>query len=445
MAIPEEIISKMLGGTKVTPKATPKLSAAETANIAGKAAVKNPTVANINTFIKSLEVRLAEKNVEMGLNSDGTKKPVVEKPLTRMQMNEQNEAGGPPGAAPQGFVYKFNKSVEGGYWKLYATSTGGGGKVTDNTTTIPATPSTSVDVLKALLKAQGFSSKIVDTSATYLNSLLKDNLDYDNAIEVFLNTKDYTLKNGTKITSPFYTEYGYLNEGLATPKQASELFNAVEGYKGLQQKYGFSDTYLSVDNLKKYVKNNVTVDNLDERANTARLASITTDAAKTDAFIKLGYIADASGLQDFYMDSAIGKEQLETNRNTGAFVAEAIRRNSTGIATGATQLADFRKIAAELTAKGYSEGQISAAAATGFENIGKDLGQVTALSGIFEKTGGTVESNATIQNQIQSELVQEEFGNMASARRKRLEEQNIRSFQGRAGLTSSSLNTGQMQ
>jgi len=440
MATPEENKSTMVGGVKVTP---PKVSAASAANAAGKAAVKNPTIKNINTFIDTLKVRLAEKNVEMGLNPDGSTKTVVEKPLTRMELNAKNEAAGPPGVAPQGFVYKFMKTVDGGNWKLFSVSTGGtGAGGTDTTTVTPQTPSTSVDVLKALLKAQGFSSKIVDASATYLNSLLKDNLDYDNAIDVFLNTKDYTLKNGTKLTSPFYTEYGYLNEGLATPKQASELFNAVEGYKGLQQKYGFSEKYLSTDNIKKYVKNNVTVNDLDERANTARLAAITTDAAKTDAFIKLGYIANEAGLQDFYMDSAIGKEQLEINRNTGAFVAEAIRRNSTGIATGANQLADFRKIAADLTAKGYSEAQISAAAATGFENIGKDLGQVTALSGIFEKTGGTVESNATVQNQIQSELVQEEFSNIASSRRRKLEEQNRKSFQGTAGLTSGSLKTG---
>lgn len=446
MATPKENKSTMVGGTKVTPKATPKLSAAETANVAGKAAVKNPTVANINTFIKSLEVRLAEKNVEMGLNPDGSTKPVVEKPLTRMELNAQNEAAGPPGVAPQGFVYKFMKTVDGGNWRLFSASTGGtgGGGGTDTTTVIPQTPSTSVDVLKALLKGQGFSSKIVDASATYLNSLLRDNLDYDNAIDIFLNTKDYTLKNGTKLTSPFYTEYGYLNEGLATPKQASELFNAVEGYKGLQQKYGFSEKFITTEAFKGYVKNNVTVDDLDKRANMSRLAGITTDAAKTDAFIKLGYIANEAGLQDFYMDYKIGKEQLETNRNTGAFVAEAIRRNSTGIATGANQLADFRKIAASLTDKGYSEAQISAAAATGFENIGRDLGQVTALSGIFEKTGGTVESNATIQNQIQSELVQEEFSNVASSRRRKLEEQNRKSFQGTAGLTSGSLSTGQV-
>jgi Pyruvate/2-oxoacid:ferredoxin oxidoreductase gamma subunit len=183
----------------------------------------------------------------------------------------------------------------------------------------------------------------------------------------------------------------------------------------------------------------VTVADLDERANTARLAAITADPNKTAAFVQLGYIADSSGLQDFYMDSKIGKEQLESNRNTGAFVAEAIRRNSTGIATGATQLADFKKIAAELTAKGYTEAQISTAAATGFQNIGQDLRATTALAGIYEKAGGTVTTNAALQETIQSELTQEEFMNMPSSRRKTLEEQNKKAFQGTAGLTASSL------
>jgi hypothetical protein len=442
------------GSTAASPNATKtaaQISADalnKTVTNAGKAAVANPTVANINTFIAGLQSKVEALNVSIGLNPDGTPKP-VEPTLTRTELNQKNKDAGPPGEAPAGFHYTWMPSVSGGAWKLYKDATSGvtgsssnvsSGTGTEGTgNTAAGTPSTSVDVLKALLKGQGFSSTIVDSSATYLNSLLKDNLDYDNAIEVFLNTKDYTLKNGTKVTSPFYTAYGYLNEGLTTSKTASELFNAVEGYKGLQAKYGFSDKYLSTDSLKGYVKNNVTVADLDERANTARLAGITTDKAKTDAFIQLGYISDAAGLQDFYMDSKLGKEQMESNRNTGAFVAEAIRRSSTGIAVGQTQLADFKKIAADLTAKGYTEAQISAAAATGFQNIGQDLGQTTALAGIYEKAGGTVETNAALQSSIQSELTQEEFMNMASARRKKLEEQNKKAFSGESGLTTGAL------
>lgn len=409
----------------------------------GDIALANPTVANINAFIDSLKVKLAEQNVAAGLNPDGSAKPV--ETITRVAANEAKKAAGPPYTAPAGFRWTWI----GTEYKLYqdtpSAPTGGtggaggtGGTVNATKTTVPAgTPTTSVAVLKALLKSQGFSSKIVDSSATYLNSLLKDNLDYDNAIEVFLNTKDYTLKDGTTVTSPFYTEYGYLNEGLTKPKTASEIFNAVEGYKELKTKYGFSDKYLSVDSLKGYVKNNVSVATLDERANASRLAGITADPAKTAAFIKLGYIADAAGLQDFFMDSKIGKEQFESNRNTGAFVAEAIRRGN--IQTTSAPLTDFKKIAADLTGKGYSEAQISQLASTGFENIAQTINPLVKYAGIYQKAGGTVESNQALTENLQQSLLAEEFQGTASERRKILEEQNKRAFQGTAGLTSGSL------
>ena len=467
MAIADDIkaaTKKTVTPPKTTVTASP---AAKTAKSAGEIAVANPTVENINSFIDTLKVRLAEQNVAAGLNADGTKITATQTLMAtrtaaaaeRAALEASNPiynkaAGAPP--APAGFRYTWIGGTTTGQWKLYANTPSGGAMVngatggsanitnTGDNTTVAATPSTSVDVLKALLKAQGFSSTIVDSSATYLNSLLKDNLDYDNAVEVFLNSKDYTLKNGTKITSPFYTEYGYLNEGLVEPKGASELFNAVQGYKGLQAKYGFSDRFITTDAFKGYVKNNVTVDDLDKRANESRLAAITTDPAKTAAFIKLGYIANDAGLQDFYMDYKIGKEQLETNRNTGAFVAEAIRRSSTGISTGATQLTDFKKIAADLTAKGYTEAQIATAAATGFQNIGQDLIGTTALAGIYEKAGGTVESNAALQQNIQSELTQEEFMNMPSSRRKKLEEMNKKSFSGESGIYARLGQTGSL-
>ena len=420
---------------------------AKTKANAAKAAQANPTVANINRFIASLQADVADKNVAAGLNADGST-PTV-KPLTRIEANAKNEAAGPPGTAPAGFYYAFVQNNAGGFWKLYKSptslttknddGTGGGnngkGGNTDTTTDTTGTPTTSVDVLKAMLKGLGFTSTVIDSSATYLNSLLKDGLDYDNAVQVFLNTKDYTLKNGTKLSSPFYEQYGYLNEGLTTPKTASELFNAVEGYKGLKTKYGFSDKYLSTESLKNYVKNNVSVSELDERANAARLAAINADPAKSEALVKLGYIANAADLQDFYMDAKIGKEQLELNRNTGAFVAEAIRRAGSGLLVENIQMNNYKQIAASLTGKGYTEAQVAQLASTGFQNIAEELAPTVALSGIYEKTQGNQETTSMIQ----SELQQEEFMNMASARRKKLEEQNRKAFSGASGVTQGSL------
>jgi hypothetical protein len=425
--------------TKPAPK--PAKETAFSEKVAQSKPAPLPTVAGINAFIATLQTKLADTNVSLGLNADGTTPKVTT--TSRVDATQAKKDAGPPYTAPAGFRWTWI----GTDYKLYANtpSAGGGdnnmGNNTSNNTgnntdagTL-GTPTTSVDVLKAMLKGLGFTSTVIDTSATYLNSLLKDGLDYDNAVQVFLNTKDYTLKNGSKINSPFYEQYGYLNEGLTTPKTASELFNAVEGYKGLKTKYGFSDKYLSTDSLKNYVKNNVSVSELDERANAARLAAINADPAKSEALMKLGYIANAADLQDFYMDAKIGKEQLDLNRNTGAFVAEAIRRAGSGLLVENMQIANYKKLAASMTDKGYTEAQIAQLASTGFQNVAEALNPTVALSGIYEKTAG----DATTTSTIQTELQNEEFMNMASARRKKLAEQNIQAFKGASGTTQGSL------
>lgn len=425
------------GGSNTSTKTAAQVAAEAKATTVRNAAVANPTAANVNAFIASLQTKLVDASVAAGTI---TAAPGAAPATTRVAANEAAKLAGPPYTAPAGFHWTWI----GTQYKLYQDAagtpaagggaTGGagaGGSTTGGTTAdTTGTPTTSVDVLKAMLKGLGFTSAVIDSSATYLNSLLKDGLDYDNAVQVFLNTKDYTLKNGTKISSPFYEQYGYLNEGLTKPKTASELFNAVEGYKELKNKYGFSDKYLSTESLKNYVKNNVTVADLDERANAARLAAINADPAKSEALVRLGYIANAADLQDFYMDAKIGKEQLELNRNTGAFVAEAIRRAKAGVILDSAQMTNYKELAANLTAKGYSEAQISQLASTGFQNVAESLQPTVALSGIYEKTAGDAATTSTIQ----SELQQEEFMNMASARRKKLSEQNKQAFSGQAGL-----------
>ena len=300
---------------------------------------------------------------------------------------------------------------------------------------------TNITILKATLRSLGFTSAILDSSTSFLNSLLMEGLDYDNAVEVFLNTKEYTLKNGTKISSPFYTEYGYLNEGLVTPKPANELFNFVEGAKGVVDKYKLSSKYLSSDNLKLYVKNGVTVTNLAERAAMSELRALESDPFQVDALIKQGFIGSAADLKDFFMDPKIGQEQLELNKQTGVFTAEALRRAKSGVLTDAAQLANFKKLTAGLAAKGYSEGQIAEWASKGFENIAQDINPLTSLAQIYEKAGGTVASNAALTSSIQSDLLADEFQGTASERRKRLSAQNIAAFQGSSGTGSTSLRT----
>lgn len=312
---------------------------------------------------------------------------------------------------------------------------------TGNGTNTNVESTTNITILKATLRSLGFTSAILDSSTSFLNSLLMEGLDYDNAVEVFLNTKEYTLKNGTKISSPFYTEYGYLNEGLVTPKPANELFNFVEGAKGVVDKYKLSSKYLSSDNLKLYVKNGVTVTNLAERAAMSELRALESDPFQVDALIKQGFIGSAADLKDFFMDPKIGQEQLELNKQTGVFTAEALRRAKSGVLTDAAQLANFKKLTAGLAAKGYSEGQIAEWASKGFENIAQDINPLTSLAQIYEKAGGTVASNAALTSSIQSDLLADEFQGTASERRKRLSAQNIAAFQGSSGTGSTSLRT----
>ena len=302
----------------------------------------------------------------------------------------------------------------------------GGGAVTGAATSV-ATDSpitTNIDVLKAMLRGMGFNSSIIDSSSSFLMSLLKDGLDYDNAVAIFLNSKDYTNKKGTKLESPFYAEYGYLNEGLVRPKGAAELYNAVEGYKEISAKYNLNSKFTSKDYLKKYVKNNKTVAMFDADANTARLKAINADPALLEALRQLKYINESVDLTDFYMDPDLGQETLEQRRGTAAFSAEAIRRAGKGVTFDATR---FEKTAAGLVGLGLNEAQIGVQAAQGFENIAQRLMPTAKLASIYERmpTGQITE--------VQKELEAEEFLGTASERRKRLEQREIAEFSGESG------------
>lgn len=295
-------------------------------------------------------------------------------------------------------------------------------------------PTTNIDVMKATLRGLGFTSAIIDSSTAFLNSLLREGLDYDNATEIFLNSKEYTLKSGTKISSPFYTEYGYLNEGLTVPQSANDIFNTVEGFKGVIDKYKLSSKYLTQDSLKKYFKNGITVTDLAQRASTSQLRALEADPFQVDALVKQGYIGSAADLTDFYMDPNIGQQQLELNKQTGVFTAEALRRSKAGVITTGAQLSNFKQITLALAARGYSEGEIGAMAATGFKNIAENLGTTTKLSQIYRKAGGDTRSNAALGEQIQQDLLDEEFKNMPSAERKKLKEQEEAAYKGSAGM-----------
>ncbi len=296
---------------------------------------------------------------------------------------------------------------------------------------------TDVQVIKAMLLGRGFPSSLVDSSVTFLTDLLKDGIDADSAIDIYLNTKTYTTKKGTVLSSPFYSSYGFYNDALADNAKysASELFNAVEGYKGVRDKYGVSDKFVSQEYIQKYLKNRRSVADLDMLANTARLKAISADPAIVDTLQKLNFISGAQDLTDFYMDANVGTEKMKQNINTAAFAIEAVRRANPALGV------EFNKATAEqygaaLTAQNLSEADVTALASKGYETIAGTLEPMTKYAGIFERARG-----ATKQS-IQAELEAEQFKGLESERRKRLAELAARSFQGQAGTTSQSLSTG---
>lgn len=294
---------------------------------------------------------------------------------------------------------------------------------------------TDVQVIKAMLLARGFPSSLVDSSVTFLTELLKDGIDENSAIDIYLNTKSYTTKKGTVLTSPFYSSYGFYNDALADNAKysASDLFNTVEGYKGVRDKYGISDKFVSQDYIQKYLKNRRSVADLDMLANTARLKAISADPAVTGTLQKLGYINSVQDLTDFYLDPNVGTEKMQQNINTAAFAIEAVRRANAGV--------EFNKATAEqygaaLTSQGLSEAQVTALASKGYEGIAGTLEPETKYSGIYER------ADAATKQTIQAELEAEAFKGLESERRKRLAELATRSFQAGPGTTSQSLSTG---
>jgi hypothetical protein len=299
-----------------------------------------------------------------------------------------------------------------------------------------ADSATNVAVMKAALKGRGYNSSIIESSTAFLTKLVNDlDGDVDNAVEIYLNNKEYTLKDGTKVTSPFYDAYGYLNESATSPKSATELYNFVEGAKSVVTKYNLNALYMSKESLQEYTKNNVTVDDLDARANLARLRSIEADPAYIEAAKKAGYITDATQLTDFFLNPKIGKEALTQNAAVVGIAAEAVRRAGSGITFNK---ANTEKLAAGLIAQGYGPEGAQQLAATAYQTVSETLNPTVKLAGIYDKSAETSANKATIQ----SELEQESFMKMESERRKRLKAQEEAAFQGQSGVSQYGLNSG---
>lgn len=302
-------------------------------------------------------------------------------------------------------------------------------------------------ILKAKLLAAGLPESTVDASVTYFRTIIKDARfagpnELENVVDQYLYLPTYQSKAGTTVDSPFYKDFGKFNEKLTTKKKPGELVGLVLGYKRVIDKYVTSETartgFKSDDSITKYMQNDVSVAELDERANAARLRSINADPFYVKALMELKYISAPSDLTAFFLDPSIGTKALEDRRTSGVFATEAIRRSSE--ATGISLDTEFAKQqAAKLTGLGYTEAQITQLAGQGYENIAEQLRPTEKLSGIYERdlTGGAADAK-----KIQQELQAEQFLGTASQRRKKLAEQEVQAFRGQSGLSTTALRSG---
>jgi hypothetical protein len=295
------------------------------------------------------------------------------------------------------------------------------------------TPSSQADFIKAGLAAIGFKKDILDSSTFFIEMLLDENIDNDKVIDILLNNKEYVTKDGIKLESPFYKQYGYLGEFSPTRKQPEEIYNMVLGVENLVKKYNISSKFASPEALKKYVTNDVEVSALDERANLARLKAISANPVYVDALVRLGYINNNQDLTDFYMDYDIGTQEFERRQRAFALTTEALKRASSGITVDAARM---KQLADTLGAEGYTAETIVPLAAGAYQTISQQLPELSKLSAMYEKT-----DQAKNAQQLQQELESEQLLGMASQRRRKLEDRNLVEFMGSAGRASISRKT----
>jgi hypothetical protein len=401
----ETALGRDIGKSVAQPTAAQRIATATTIRKTGTAnnPIPYPAPAGANWNLYSGVWKLYYRGALIG-NADGFDQSIIDSINTKATTGNTNNAG--------------NGNNGNGNNNAGGTLT----SVTD-----AAGPSTNITVLKSLLSSLGYSKTLVDSSTQYFMSLIAEGLDYDNIVSLYTDAKDYTLKNGQKVTSPFYEQYGYLNEGLTQPKSASALFNFVEGTKNLIKSYNISSKFAEPDALKKYIANNVTVEKLDERIMSAKLRTITADPQYVNTLRQLKYINNSEDLTDFFLDPKIGEAQLEINRKTASFATEALRRADKGISFNADALT---RNAATLISQGRSEAQIADIANQGYETIAQTLQPSVGLSNIFEG------ANAANAQTIQTELEAEQFLGLESARRKKLKELGTNIFKQSTGMST---------
>jgi hypothetical protein len=316
----------------------------------------------------------------------------------------------------------FNTLTAGSGVGSNTVTTGGGG-------TVKAT--TNTQLIRAKLKQLNFPDSIIDGSINFVEAAMDDGIELPNAIDLLYNNKEYTTRNGVKLSSPFYAEFTSLKENYKgdprftpTPK---ELMEFSLGVKSLVLRYGRSSKFSERTSLEQYVANGVRITDLDNRFATAALKTLEADPNEVKTLVALGFINNAEDLADFYLDPKIGQEQFEINAKTAAFGKQALKRAGSGITFDAARIKQLAS-----TTGGVADAE--AMAAQGFETIANTLQPLTKLEQIY---GVGID-----QKTIQTQLEEEQFRGTASELRKRRKEQEELAFQRRSGTLGATRGSG---
>lgn len=300
---------------------------------------------------------------------------------------------------------------------------------------------TGKDILRAKLQQLQVPSNIIEPSIAFVEALINDGIDQDEAVDIYYNNKSFTTKSGTSIDSPFYAEFTYLREfAPKTGKAPSplELMQFKLGVKNLVEQYKRSPLFASDDSLKKYIANDVDIVTLDQRFTEAAIKTTEANPLYVQALQNMGYISGSEGVADFYLDPEIGRKQFELNKQTGVFAQQALAAAGQGVKFDKDRIT---QLAAPFAAAGTAQ-QV---AAEGYATIGLQLNPLTKLEGIYNKQA--VDQTA-LTPEIQKQLEEEQFRGTASELRKKRIEQEQLAFQARSGnitatrLTGGSLSSG---
>jgi hypothetical protein len=290
------------------------------------------------------------------------------------------------------------------------------------------------EILRAKLQQMQIPSSIVDSSIAFVEALINDGVSQEDAVDIYYNNKSFTTKSGSAINSPFYAEFTFLREFAPKTGDAPtplQLMQFKLGVKNLVSQYKRSPLFASDDSLAKYVSNDVDLVTLDQRFTEAAIKTTEANPLYVQALQRMGYISDAEGIGDFYLDNEIGKKQFELNKQTGLFAQQALAQAGQGVQFDAARIT---QLAAPFAGRGNAE-QVGA---EGYATIGQQLNPLTKLEGIYNRQAL---DQTALTPQIQKELEEEQFRGTASQLRKRRVEQEQLAFQAQSGTTTSSFKT----